>query len=499
VAWEDGPATVIGAMNPILLKMQREGLLDEQAAQGVDALVAQGKPLDEALLSSRGLPEDRLLRYLSEEFHVPCVDLDVVHPDRAFLSQFPARILLAHRLLPVSQTSRPAHRPWAWPRPWAKTPAAWQTCHFRRSATRKVLKFASIAHYPVGSGVTCVLKGPARSGNAPRQAAAQFCRWAVREGRMHANPLVNVAPLNVRTDRRHDRRALALDECRRLLTATAAEPTRFGMTGAERALLYRVALTTGLRRGELASLTRASFDLAAVWPTVTVAAAYSKHRREDVLALRPDVADALRGHLALKALAAAAFNMPPKRATAPMFRADLKAAGIDYRDDAGDVADFHALRHTFITHLARSGVHPKVAQALARHSTITLTMDRYTHTILEDRTAALAALPDLGAPAEADAARRTGTDDRPASGARGGAREGGLGRTSANAGERQGELSARKRESTNPPVERRQHVFCSDNGGEGGIRTPGTQKGHAGFRNRSVRPLRHLSATTASR
>ena len=36
-------------------------------------------------------------------------------------------------------------------------------------------------------------------------------------------------------------------------------------------------------------------------------------------------------------------------------------------------------------------------------------------------------------------------------------------------------------------------------GGEGGIRTPGTQKGHAGFRNRSVRPLRHLSATTASR
>ena len=38
---------------------------------------------------------------------------------------------------------------------------------------------------------------------------------------------------------------------------------------------------------------------------------------------------------------------------------------------------FHALRHTFITNLARSGVHPKTAQSLARHSTITLTMDRY--------------------------------------------------------------------------------------------------------------------------
>ncbi|MFH5804676.1 hypothetical protein [Alienimonas sp. DA493] len=37
-----------------------------------------------------------------------------------------------------------------------------------------------------------------------------------------------------------------------------------------------------------------------------------------------------------------------------------------YRDAAGRVLDFHALRHTFVTNLARSGVHPKHAQALAR-------------------------------------------------------------------------------------------------------------------------------------
>jgi len=76
------------------------------------------------------------------------------------------------------------------------------------------------------------------------------------------------------------------------------------------------------------------------------------------------------------------------------------------------MADFHALRHTFITNLANSGVHPKVAQALARHSTITLTMDRYTHTVVGEQTAALAALPDLGAPPEADAARRTAEGNR---------------------------------------------------------------------------------------
>jgi len=33
-----------------------------------------------------------------------------------------------------------------------------------------------------------------------------------------------------------------------------------------------------------------------------------------------------------------------------------------YRDENDLVADFHALRHTFISNLANSGVHPKTAQ-----------------------------------------------------------------------------------------------------------------------------------------
>jgi hypothetical protein len=43
------------------------------------------------------------------------------------------------------------------------------------------------------------------------------------------------------------------------------------------------------------------------------------------------------------------------------------------------VYDFHALRHPLITDLVVTGVYPKDAQVLARHSTITLTLDRYTH------------------------------------------------------------------------------------------------------------------------
>jgi len=90
-------------MNVVLANMLREGLLTEQAAGDVEALAAEGRPLDEALLSAGGLDEEVLLRYLAEEFHVPYVDLEASPPDKELLAQFPARILMTHRLVPVSQ------------------------------------------------------------------------------------------------------------------------------------------------------------------------------------------------------------------------------------------------------------------------------------------------------------------------------------------------------------------------------------------------------------
>ena len=57
------------------------------------------------------------------------------------------------------------------------------------------------------------------------------------------------------------------------------------------------------------------------------------------------------------------------------------------------MADFHALRHSFITALAMSKAPVKVIQSLARHSTPTLTLGVYAHVGLFDQTAALDALP----------------------------------------------------------------------------------------------------------
>ncbi len=90
-------------MNAILHKMVGQGLLDDQAARAVDAMTAGGEPLDEALVAGSGLGEEQVLRFLAEEFHVPWADLENHLPDKDFLMKFPARILLAHRLLPLSQ------------------------------------------------------------------------------------------------------------------------------------------------------------------------------------------------------------------------------------------------------------------------------------------------------------------------------------------------------------------------------------------------------------
>lgn len=260
-----------------------------------------------------------------------------------------------------------------------------------------------------------------------------FCRWMVEDRRAIENPIGHLKPLNaakVRMDRRHVRRALTVEEIRRLLETARGEPERFGMTGPQRAVLYRLAIETGLRAGELASLTRASFDLDGAAPTVTVMAEYSKNGRKDVLPLRGETAAEVRGLLGLRfpGTGEAAFNMSTKNAR--MFRADLAAAReawlrsggpaveraareassfLTYRDGLGRIADFHALRHTCGTLLAASGVHPKVAQTIMRHSTMELTMNYYTHVLEGQEAEAVAALPDLGL-AAGRAAVATGTD-----------------------------------------------------------------------------------------
>jgi len=249
-----------------------------------------------------------------------------------------------------------------------------------------------------------------QSHNYYLQAVKGFCRWMVQDRRASESPLTHLKGLNVRTDRRHDRRALEPDEIRRLLEVTRQEPTRWKMTGPERAWLLQLAAESGLRSNEIRSLKVNSFDFDKC--TVTVRASYSKRKREDTLPLKPDTAAELQRLFSGKLPDAQAFRMPSKSNVVRMLRQDLEAAGIEYQDAAGRFADFHSLRHTTGSLLAASGVHPKVAQSIMRHSTIELTLGRYSHIYKGQETDAIAALPDLTQPSQQrQEARGTGTDD----------------------------------------------------------------------------------------
>lgn len=70
-----------------------------------------------------------------------------------------------------------------------------------------------------------------------------------------------------------------------------------------------------------------------------------------------------------------------------------KSDFLAYANHAGRYADFHSCRHLYITSLERAGIRPKVAQTLARHSDIRLTLNVYTHAELADQTAAIGVLP----------------------------------------------------------------------------------------------------------
>src|SRR5262249_25183478 len=132
------------------------------------------------------------------------------------------------------------------------------------------------------------------------RAIKQFTRWLVKDRRAGDDALAHIAMRNLSVDRRHDRRPLSDLELAALIRSAKSGRIVRKLCGPDRAMLYLVAAYTGLRASELASLTPESFDLISKQPTVTVQAAYSKHRREDVLPLHPSVVESLQPWLASK-------------------------------------------------------------------------------------------------------------------------------------------------------------------------------------------------------
>ena len=302
----------------------------------------------------------------------------------------------------------------------------------------------------------------ARTRNTYRSAIMAFCNWCAETDRLAANPLNGLCKADVQSDRRRTRRALTEDELRRLLKAARLRPVaEYGREavslpprdkegrstwrykeltfetleaacergrgalagspdylaeqerlGQERMLLYKTLVLTGLRRGELASITFGQVYLNAPQPHLELLAKDAKAGSAALIPLRRDLAHDLRGWLREK-LEALRSESEEKGASLPLklpldaplfsvpqnlvksFNLDIASADIAKKDERGRTVDLHALRHTFGTHLSKNGVAPRTAQAAMRHSSLDLTMNVYTDPELLDVAGAMEALPDL--------------------------------------------------------------------------------------------------------
>ncbi len=301
--------------------------------------------------------------------------------------------------------------------------------------------------------------------NVYRESLVCFGNWCRRTHRLSVNPFIDLPRADAKADRRHQRRALTEAELLRLLNAARLRPLaeygreitpkqpdaprdprsratwerspltfetlheavararealndnpalveRLERIGRERALIYKTLALTGLRRGELASITVGQLELEAATPHAVLHAADEKNRQGSNIPLRADLVTEIRAWLddELKLLQRQCrrrgepipTRLPP---ATPLFRLpsgltrifdrDLAVANIAKRDDRGRVLDIHSLRVTFGTHLCAAGVPLRTAQAAMRHSKPELTANIYTDPKLLDVAGAIESLPAL--------------------------------------------------------------------------------------------------------
>ncbi len=251
---------------------------------------------------------------------------------------------------------------------------------------------------------------PRKDGGLSHQTAAfmlaavrRFVWWLSARKRVPVRPdlLDDVPGFDPSGNRVHSRRPITAEELARLLEAAlkSTRPVR-GLAGPARYHLYLTAFATGFRAAELAALTPANFLLDSDPPAVALSGKKTKNRKAARCPLPVGVANQLRTFLAGKPAASPVWPGPWHEHAAEVLRLDLEAAGVPYALEGPHgtaYADFHALRHSFVTALAAAGVGQKELQELARHADPRLTLGLYTHTSPEQLAGAVGRLAIPGA------------------------------------------------------------------------------------------------------
>lgn len=226
-------------------------------------------------------------------------------------------------------------------------------------------------------------KKAAKTLNEYLDTANGLLNWMQKHERLAANPLLSVGKVQMQGREVRIRRAFTNAEIHKLVACVPIE----------RQALYLMAIYTGLRRAELEALTWGDVFLDGEMQYLKVRASTTKNHKEVMIWLHDDVT------ITLKAIApqakdnsATVFQKLPRM---EQFREDLERAGIQYKDNQGRQADFHALRHSFSTNLARAGVTPRVAMELMRHSDMRLTQKTYTDALQLPTSEAIESLPSI--------------------------------------------------------------------------------------------------------
>jgi integrase len=159
-----------------------------------------------------------------------------------------------------------------------------------------------------------------------------------------------------------------------------------------------LALTTGMRRGEILALRWRNVDLVKGRLRVVQSLEQTKDAirfkdcktgRNRAITLAGFVVDDFRQHKAQQAEALLRLGVRQSGETLVCCREDgepkqPRSLTHEFAQVVGRMKDvpkvrFHDLRHSHATQLLADGVHPKIAQERLGHSTITTTMDLYSH------------------------------------------------------------------------------------------------------------------------
>ncbi len=188
-----------------------------------------------------------------------------------------------------------------------------------------------------------------------------------------------------------------------LTVLTGDQPERFiaALRGEPLEALFVLAVTSGLRQGELLALHWANVDLDC--GELEVVGSLSGLRRAERQIVTPKTGRGRRVSLAAPAVAALREHRARQAELRELIGPECLDRGLVFPDQISRFGDFmpstllnrsldrilsraglprirfHDLRHTAATRMLSRGVHPKIASEMLGHSSIQVTLDRYSH------------------------------------------------------------------------------------------------------------------------